>query len=126
MIEAREIKFRVWDKINKEWLLYEDYEDKGYVFVSRNRGAASSLQHCLDNPDMFAVMQYTGLKDKDGVEAYADVLIKAVDEILKVAWHFNRWVMVDIKGRIKEFRQIDQGFYKVIGNIHQHPELLEN
>ena len=72
-----------------------------------------------------SVGQSTGLKDKAGVEIWKDDLIKAVDEILRVAWHFNRWVMMDDKGRIKEFRQIDQGFYEVIGNATDDEKLLE-
>ena len=83
---------------------------------------------CRENNEVIpeSVGQSTGLKDKAGVEIWKDDLIKAVDEILRVAWHFNRWVMMDDKGRIKEFRQIDQGFYEVIGNATDDPKLLES
>ncbi len=134
---SREIKFRAWDE-DCEVMYYSDKEyeecNDGCSFGFHEGRVVAWLRETesqtLDEPAYdygkpVDVEQYTGLKDKNGVEIWEGDLIKTVDETLKVAWHFNRWVMKDAKGRIKEFRQIDQGFYKVIGNIHQNPELLE-
>lgn len=72
------------------------------------------------------VGQDTGLKDKGNKEIWKSSLIKVIDEIFVVVWHFNRWVMKNTKtGRIKEFCQINQGFYEVIGNATDNGDLLK-
>lgn len=54
----REIKFRAWDKDIKEWLKIKD------------GGLGNLIDTALAFKDGIVLMQYTGLKDKNGVEIY--------------------------------------------------------
>lgn len=55
MSNKREIRFRVWDAISKKI--------HPYSIVKNNALVEFELDH-------YSLMQYTGLKDKNGVEIY--------------------------------------------------------
>ena len=59
--KSREIKFRIWDKINRMWL----------------RRFNVNLFDIGDLPNV-ELMQYTGLKDKNGKEIYEGDVVKLV------------------------------------------------
>ena len=127
----REIKFRAWDKAENKMIHYEplifgeNYKD---ILARPN---TETNRHYVDdypyaNSDM-VLMQYTGLKDKNGVEIYEGDIVKAwldfgpggeeqrTYEVLISPFGANLedWTF-------REFR-----LPEIIGNIHQNPELLE-
>ena len=125
MSTQREIKFRVWDGKEmreppplNEW----DMED-GEFWVS----------YC-DNP----IMQYTGLRDKNGREVYDGDLPGGIWEENRVQWchkcHGWSLGLVEVEGHCgqcdgdymwRDFvDDVNEGKTTIIGNIHEHPSLI--
>lgn len=130
----RDIKFRVWDIINKRILNYGEimHLPMWEVFPGTPEQRA------------FNVMQYTGLKDKHGKEIYEGDVVKytlksyynkTVTEMIPVTWgsysdggeyvdNVECWMI-----RYKSLSDICDNKYnqsvEVIGNIYENPELLE-
>lgn len=111
----RTIKFRAWDKNNQQWL--------------RNTWFGHFLENdaSIEAPDNVAVMQFTGLLDKNGKEIYEG-------DIVQNQAHANRVVKQTKYGEYKLFcGEHSNSFYKgweagtvweVIGNIYENPELV--
>ncbi|WP_372486984.1 YopX family protein [Lactiplantibacillus plantarum] len=104
------IKFRAWDN---ECNVIRDYDElKGLTLDA------------LDASD-FELEQFTGLTDVNGNEIYeGDVLEnRKYRSIVKFA---RGKFLADVVGTISRFDLIDETHgSKVIGNVHENPELLE-
>lgn len=75
------------------------------------------------------LMQYTGLKDKNGKEIFEGDIVRIVDKNYWVEWNRYVWAF-NSKTHYKPFSSYDDNtleelIIEVIGNIHENPELLE-
>ena len=117
----RKIKFRVWCKEHSEWESNPTFiADNGALFC----GLARSAIPLKDNTHV--VMQYTGLKDKNGTEIYeGDIVVFKNWKPKSVVFQTNGVQTFVFDGTDLWLSSYDSEHYKVIGNIYQNPELLE-
>jgi len=125
MNNDREIKFRAWDG-------HSFQED----FHINPDGLPVLHRYCIygapgDPAPQYKLMQYTGLKDKNGVEIYDGDIVCAkcskgvMDQIAAVVqesaceWSWGEYGTIYLALIYHEDTE-------VIGNIHQNPDLLEN
>ncbi len=118
----REIKFRVWDK--KGGRMYPVTALFSWKGDELNRiSLATERGETQDIPigDRFVLMQYTGLKDKNGREIYEGDIVKDESDgmITVIKWNNECAGFVNVL-YVKDSKDIE-----VIGNIYENPELLE-
>ncbi len=115
----REIKFRAWGKENKE--IYEP--DLIYDGKSAELNKSPDLQDVDSNNDV--LMQYTGLKDKNGKEIFEGDICRLDDnepedgEIgwIDDGWYFRNYCSNEALGAL--YPRL-----KIIGNIYENKDLL--
>ena len=124
----REIKFRAWDKTDKE-MFQVSLINFELGNVSSN-GFYSRKFKRIKKPNCI-LMQYTGLKDKNGKEIYeGDVVINnAITRPAKVHYQQSecRFGKLYKDGLTISLNELSEGFksIEIIGNIHENHELLE-
>ena len=133
----REIKFRAWDGEH----LLKDFLVAGAEFcnaigVLQDEEFAKKNYHVKE----WKLMQYTGLKDKNGKEIYEGDIVKYSDPledgiaIIEQHKHFDIIPYLVLRYIVNTPGTGDYNFdylsggpnhdYEVIGNIHENPELL--
>ena len=145
---TREIKFRGWDEKHKKMFYLFDsnistlhgssnitfyYNVKNikykWRFLESNEYSHCSpvFYSCTDENSV--LMQYTGLKDKNGKEIYESDIIYGGEYTGR--HHVVVWSKDDLQFQTKEGYLIRSPYanksipWEVIGNIYENPELLE-
>ena len=129
----REIKFRAWNK--KKRKLLEVWNIKFRLdYREEINGAVDSISvkdDGIDEIDDFILMQYTGLKDKNGKEIYEGDILEVNVELdnkkicHQVKYYENGFFLFQLNGLPSTFlihsEYLNQ--HKIIGNIYENPEL---
>ena len=130
----REIKFRAWDKKHNKMSDGFDMWDFAYTTDSENGNWQYGFQEDYGKGNMI-LMQFTGLKDKNGKEIYEGDIVKPArnameGEIGEVWWQdASGYWAIDWDGS-KNLGKYDYQIghhleLEVIGNIYENPELLK-
>ena len=136
----REIKFRAWHTGAK--IMYESPIIRFTLLgdFDGSFGVGNTF-----NQDCAVLMQYTGLKDKNGKDIYEGDILKSRSEIIRPFAPKGKQRTGRFQEKIcaVEWRQSEGGYYlsnsrlpgikqehlsqwyEVIGNIYENPELLE-
>jgi uncharacterized phage protein (TIGR01671 family) len=126
---VREIKFRICSDIFSEWITTDQHHEgnKG-LFERWYSQYINSPEH---NP---VICQYTGLKDKNGKEIYEGDILEVITHGFNVERFVTSVIFEKAAFRFSNKRSLfyfgQSDFTKmsdatIIGNIHQHPELLK-
>ena len=120
----REIKFRAWDKHTKRMWQWDEHNA-----FSTGRG---SIKEWFTDQDL-CIMQFTGLKDKNGKEVYEGDVITcyavqrethdAIEKHEKIEVKYSDGYFYPFGYNCGWRSYVDD--IEVIGNIYENPELLK-
>jgi uncharacterized phage protein (TIGR01671 family) len=137
----REIRFRAWDKELKMIMEVDSLEFSKWNVICSIQGYIEKDKRCIsfernsfknDETDRHILMQFTGLKDKNGKEIYEGDIVR---------FNYSDEQNGYSGSQIVKFAEFEAGFYpfclrsrwraniddiEVIGNIYENPELLFN
>lgn len=137
-MQTREIKFRTWDVFQQKMSSVANVmfgDDGDALTICFYTAPVTPIQRFLVHGESGILMQFTGLKDKNGKEIYeGDVVIiatrypkKKIPQI--VGWDNKsaQFCFVYETGEpMRKFHLATEvPFFEVVGNIYENPKLLK-
>lgn len=124
----REIKFRAWDNVQEVMLSVENIDFRNDLITFNEDD--NSL---TDTFEMITLMQYTGMKDKNGKEIYEGDIVGSLHMRAEVIFEDGSFRFKWLDKITKRVRKYNEPMFKntnivfeVIGNIYENKELLED
>jgi len=153
----REIKFRVWDTAAKQPMIYFgsnfELDDDADTISFRTEKDTFVMGDRDEDGKRFTLMQYTGLKDKNGKEIYEGDVVEFSDkwEWYKTKYGISMMFAKSEKGdryaklkaayeaepmerRVVKFDPYEayglskgdlESYWEVIGNLYENPDLIK-
>lgn len=127
----REIKFRIYDKTSDNIFYSNDHHME--LDLTNKVVYINETNIDYENEIEAVLMQYTGLKDKNGKEIYEGDIVdfRHGERKLYIAFNLGQWSMCGcLNEPNKDYRNLNHyvnhdGPIEVIGNIYENPELLK-
>lgn len=121
----REIKFRAWLKEERKMVNVET------LFIGINRlcfGNSKTEDLFFRDFEEVELMQYTGLKDKNGKEIYEGDIYHVGDKNIRylVVWFDSGFKGKQLRSTSYAGLESWAKDIEILGNIYENPELLEN
>jgi len=131
-----------WDKKLKKLISNEEFTFSPYFIQADGKVIIcdpGNEEHNFEELKDYILMQYTGLKDKNGKEIYEGYLMKfppgffEYEGIFIIEWNAEKaWLSAINTKDEEEYGEVYEGpdppewiTGEVIGNIYENPELLE-
>ena len=123
----RETKFRAYHKERKEM-----FEIASIDFEEKKAALSNGIIKLLNvDSKQFELLQYTGLKDKNGKEIYEGDILFFRDENMKyiVVWQDTAFIIksIEIRKYLEKMCWLDDTEIccEIVGNIYENKKLLE-
>lgn len=140
---VREVKYRAWDKKRKEMFpVHELGFDrncgklvtiKGYIHDEKDVwDVYGGHKMMYASESRYELLEYTGLKDKNGREIYECDIVEQLSERTYtsvkgiVKFVDGSYVIETLSGDDGVFLFDDVAYNEVLGNIYENPELLND
>jgi len=127
----RDIKFRAWNKFHKCMDDFFFIQSNGVIYEPANKTYDTPNTEIEESSNL-VMMQYTGLKDKNGVEIYEGDIVECKGYVGALQVKFvngdhdcialSCFCLCDNQGE-PVYYDFDRD--EVISNIHQNPELIK-
>ena len=125
---TREMKFRVWGgyRASIDEITNENMQDKSRMFYQEDDFLEDFLKKVRKYCITWKLMEYTGLKDKNGKEIYEGDLINKGQSMKPFLVKDIRLDTLTLARMIKFKQEHEDGpEFEVIGNKFENPELLK-